>query len=94
MSITITVGKAGRFVLPKALCDQLGIREGSRLRLETMGTKFEAVPEQDEVRIEMRDGFPVILGGGVRKKGDIVAAIKASRERPLKRSGRSPRQPT
>lgn len=80
MSITIKLGKAGRLVVPKAIRDSLGLREGSRLRLETSGGKFEATPEADDVRIQVRDGFPVISGGRPRKKGDIVKAIKASRE--------------
>ncbi len=79
MNITITMGKAGRFVLPKALRDSLGIREGSRLRIEAAGGRFEAVPDRDDTRIEMQAGFPVILGGPPRKKGDIVRAIKATR---------------
>lgn len=80
MSITITLGKAGRLVVPKAIRDSLGLREGARLRLEMSGGKFEAVPEPDDVRIEMKDGFPVIRGGPPRKKGDIVKAIKADRD--------------
>lgn len=74
------MGKAGRLVVPKSVRDQLGLREGSRLRVKTLAGKFEVAPEQEEVRIEMRDGFPVILGGPPRKRGDIVRAIKAGRE--------------
>lgn len=80
MSITITLGKAGRLVVPKPIRDSLGLREGTRLRLEASAGKFEAIPEADDVKIEVRDGFPVISGGQPRKKGDIVRAIKAGRE--------------
>ncbi len=80
MSITITLGKAGRLVVPKVIREALGLREGTRLRIESSAGKFEAIPEADDVRIEIRDGFPVIGGGGPRKKGDIVKAIKAGRE--------------
>ena len=78
MSITITLGKAGRLVVPKAIRDNLGLREGTRLRLNVSAGRFEAVPESDNVRI--KDGFPVILGGPPREKGGIVKAIKADRE--------------
>ena len=78
MSITISLGKAGRLVVPKAIRDDLGLREGTRLRLSVSAGKFEAVPEVDNVRI--KDGFPVIIGGPPRKKGGIVKAIKADRE--------------
>lgn len=80
MSITITLGKAGRLVVPKPLRESLGLREGTRLRLEASGGKIEVTPEADDVKIAMRDGFPVITGGPARKKGDIVKAIKAARE--------------
>ena len=78
--IPITLGKAGRLVVPKAIRDSLGLREGTRLRIESSEGKFEAIPEADEVDIQIQDGFPVISGGRARKKGDIVRAIKAGRE--------------
>lgn len=80
MSITITLGKAGRLVVPKAIRESLGLREGTRLRLESSAGKFEAIPEADDLQIQMRDGFPVIRGGRSRKKGDIVKALEAGRE--------------
>lgn len=80
MTSTITLGKAGRLIVPKSTRDLLGLREGARLRLKTLAGKFEVTPEPAAVRIEMRDGFPVILGGAPRKRGDIVRAIKAGRE--------------
>ena len=80
MSITTTLGKAGRLVVPKAIRDSLGLSEGTRLRIEASAGKFVATPEADDVRIQIRDGFPVISGGRPRKKGDIVKAIKAGRE--------------
>lgn len=80
MSLTITLGKAGRLVVPKSIRDDLGLREGSRLKLEVQGGKIQAVPEPDAVRIEMKDGFPVIQGGPPLKRGDIVRALKADRD--------------
>jgi AbrB family looped-hinge helix DNA binding protein len=80
MSITITLGKAGRLVVPKTIRDSLGLREGSRLKLEIQGDRIEAVPEADVLRIELKDGFPVIQGGAILKRGDTVRAIKAERE--------------
>ena len=80
MSITITIGKAGRLVVPKTIRDSLGLREGSRLKLEVRGGKIEAAPEVDAVRIEMKSGLPVILGGPPLEPGDIVRAIRADRD--------------
>lgn len=80
MSITITLGKSGRLVVPKAMRDTLGLREGSRLKLEIQGGKIEAEPEPDPVSITIIDGFPVISGTPLLAKGATVAAIKAGRE--------------
>jgi AbrB family looped-hinge helix DNA binding protein len=80
MSITITLGKAGRLVVPKAMRDNLGLREGSRLKLEIQGGKIEVEPEADEVDIDLSSGFPVIRPKSARKGLSAVAAIKADRE--------------
>jgi AbrB family looped-hinge helix DNA binding protein len=80
MSITITLGKSGRLVVPKAIRDSLGLHEGSRLKLEVQGGKIQAVPEPDPVNIGMKGGFPVIQGGPPLKRGNIVQAIKADRD--------------
>jgi AbrB family looped-hinge helix DNA binding protein len=80
MSVTITLGKSGRLVVPKSIRESLGLHEGTRLRLQVSAGKFEAVPEADDVQIRMEDGFPVILGGPPREKGKIVQALKADRE--------------
>jgi len=79
MSVTITLGKAGRLVVPKAIRDSLGLREGARLRLEVSAGKFEAIPQPDNVRITLKDGFPLIHGGPARRKGNAGQAIKADR---------------
>lgn len=48
MTATITIDKAGRLVLPKAMRDKLRLRPGSRLTADLVGDKIElaeAVPE-------------------------------------------------
>jgi AbrB family looped-hinge helix DNA binding protein len=80
MSITITLGKAGRLVVPKIIRDSLGLHEGSRLKLEIQGGKIHAAPEPDAVHIDLQGGFPVIQAAAVMKRGTIVEAIKAGRE--------------
>ena len=47
MSITITVGKTGRIVVPKEIRDNLSLHEGSRLKLEIQGGKLQAAPVPD-----------------------------------------------
>lgn len=92
MSTTITVGKSGRLVVPKSIRDRLGLREGSRLKLEVLGGTLQAVPEPDPVNITIKGGFPVIQGGPAWERGNVVQAIKADRdsrdERAITRSKR------
>ncbi len=52
VNITITLGKAGRLVIPEA----------------------------DALRVESKEGFPIIQGKTPFNRGDIVRAIKAERE--------------
>ena len=80
MSITITLGKSGRLVIPKGIRDSLGLREGSRLKLAIQGGKIEAEPEADEVDIDLSSGFPVIRAKSAHKGLSAVEAIKADRE--------------
>lgn len=80
MSITITLGKSGRLVVPKAMRDSLGLQEGSRLRLEVQGGKIEASPESDEVPMIMENGFPVFTGGRKLSARQVVDIIKSDRD--------------
>jgi AbrB family looped-hinge helix DNA binding protein len=77
---TITIGSAGRLVIPKPLRERLGLREGGRLRVEVSAGVLQLEPLPDEMKIDEEDGFPVIRGGAARGKGRVVDAIKAERE--------------
>lgn len=70
--------------------DSLGLREGSRLRLEVHGGKIEAVPEAAEVPVILKKGIPVLQGGRELAPGELVEIIKSDREgreqRVMKRS--------
>ena len=77
MSTTITIGKAGRLVVPKALRDRLHLREGSRLRVDVVEDKLELTREDDEVKIEKRGKRRVIVGW---KGFDAAKAVNEMRE--------------
>jgi AbrB family looped-hinge helix DNA binding protein len=57
MEITITLGKAGCLVVPKAIRESLGLHEGSRLKLEIQGGTLQAAPEPDPLSIDVSGGF-------------------------------------
>lgn len=80
MSITIQLGKSGRLVVPKVIRDSLGLHEGSRLKLEIHGGKLEVAPQSDPIKIEIKNGLPVIQSGKPLNRGSIVQAIKADRD--------------
>ena len=80
MSITIQLGKSGRLVVPKAIRDNLGLHEGSLLKLEVQGGKLQVTPEPDPIKIEIKNGLPVITSGPRLKRDSIVQAIKSDRD--------------
>lgn len=80
MNNTITLGKSGRLVVPKAIRDSLGLHEGSRLKMIVTGGSILAEPQPDPVHIDIKDGFPVIKNGSKLKRGTIIQAIKADRD--------------
>lgn len=80
MSNTITLGKAGRLVIPKALRETLGLRTGARLRIQISSGTLQMEPVPDNVRIEEDGEFPVIRSGSNLGKNDIVEAIREDRE--------------
>jgi AbrB family looped-hinge helix DNA binding protein len=91
MTATITLGKAGRLIVPKSTRDLLGLREGARLRLKTLAGKFEVTPEPAEVRIEMHEQELVNLRAGLRRaEAKESAAIDAMLAENMPFDGTSP----
>ena len=90
MRMTITLGKAGRLVVPKPIRDQLHLREGTRLRIEAGDDAFSCTAEDDPVRIERRpDGLPVVVGW---EGFDAAKAVKEAREEHVSRLARPARK--
>ena len=81
MSETTTIDKAGRLVVPKAMREKLGLRAGSKVRLEVIEDRLEMVADVPEVRIEYReDGRPFIVGGeGVNAAEAVLRRIGHSK---------------
>ena len=77
MITTITVGKAGRIVVPKVMRDRLHLQEGSRLRVEVVADRLEFTPEADAVKIVKRGKRRVVVGW---KGYDAAKAVNEMRE--------------
>ena len=76
MITTITVGKAGRIVVPKAMRDRLDLREGSRLRVEVVVDRLEFTPEADAVKIVKRGKRRVVAGWKGFEAGKAVNEMR------------------
>jgi AbrB family looped-hinge helix DNA binding protein len=63
MSGTVTVDKAGRVVLPKALRDQLHLEAGDTLEVESEGDRVTLRPVRSASPLRKEHGVWVFRGG-------------------------------
>jgi AbrB family looped-hinge helix DNA binding protein len=78
----VTIDKAGRIVVPKAMRDELGLTPDTDLDIEVVDGRLEVSPPQSSARlVEGRYG-PVIETPGARVTDeDIRRTLEAVRER-------------
>jgi AbrB family looped-hinge helix DNA binding protein len=56
--MNVTIDKAGRLVVPKAIRDRMGLRAGDELEIEEFAGKIEiSKPTQESELIETEDGL-------------------------------------
>jgi len=84
MNAIVEIDKAGRVVIPKKIRDVMGLKAGSRLRVEHLGDRLVMEPPVEEARLEMRDGLLVLAGGGKRTVEDVNREIQEQRDRRMR----------
>lgn len=57
MALTITMGSAGRLVIPKELRNRFHLRAGARLRVIDEGDRLVLEPLEEEPSLHEKDGF-------------------------------------
>lgn len=65
-----TIDAAGRLVVPKAMRERLGFRQGSRVRLREEGNQLVVEPLLEECVVVEVDGLPVVRGRLVAEVAD------------------------
>ena len=79
-----TMDRAGRFVMPKKVREQLHLEEGARFKVEISGGRVEFIPDdEDNAELVQVNGLWVVRlkkGAKPRKGLGAVEAIKADRE--------------
>jgi len=76
-----TMDRAGRFVMPKKVREQLHLEEGARFKVEVTGGRVELTPDdEDNAELVQVNGLWVIRSKAPNApRFDAVAAIKADR---------------
>lgn len=64
MSVTVTIDKLGRVVIPKALRDELRLVPGDTLELESQGDAMTLRPVRSESALRKEQGVWVFRRGG------------------------------
>jgi AbrB family looped-hinge helix DNA binding protein len=80
MRATITIDKAGRVVLPKAVRDQLHLMSGDALELHSDGEKVTLQPVRAASQMVRKSGVWILRGGDPVGSDEVVDWIRQDRE--------------
>lgn len=61
MAATLSIDKAGRIVVPKAVRDELHLTPGTVLRLEISGERLILTPAVREAHLTIENGTPLVV---------------------------------
>lgn len=87
MSISTTLDRVGRIVLPSEIRRRLGLAPGARLRLEIVAERIELTPEPGPTRELVRKGRRLVLAP-TGEPFDAAAAVRKDRESQSRRNSR------
>lgn len=84
MNAIVEIDKAGRIIIPKKMRDLLHLTPGTRLRIERHQHQIRIEPDVPEPHVEIREGFPVLVGGPPLAGDDVNRAIEEAREQRMR----------
>ncbi len=86
MSITVTLDKAGRVVIPKTLRDELRLEPGDTLELESQGERVLLRPKRTTSPLSKERGVWVFRSGQKLSAADTDKALRDIRQQRDRRS--------
>lgn len=78
--MNITIDRAGRIVVPKALRDRFSLHAGAELEVDAVADGIRLRPLGTEPSLVMKDGFLVHHGPSVTHAIDVADFINQQRE--------------
>src|SRR5436305_7899640 len=80
MITTLTLDKTGRLVLPKPVRDELQLKPGDSLELESSEERIVLRPARGHARMRKKHGIWVLHGGAPLSAGVVRETIRRVRE--------------
>ncbi len=80
MSVTVTIDKAGRIVLPKPMRDELQLAAGDSLELNLEGDQVTMSPRRVASRLQKEQGIWVLRTGVPMSEAEARETLRKIRE--------------
>ena len=80
MQVSLTIDETGRVALPQALREEMHLKPGDTLELDTAGEAITLRPVRGTAEIIYKSGIPVIHTGNSLTTDDVNGLIQQVRE--------------